>query len=157
MKENNIKHIIILIFLLTVSNFSQTLDEVEYPSSLIFAEGGGPGLMSINVEKYLSKEIGIRGGIGYGMIPFYFNYYKGEEKQLELGIGLVYSRYAILKSIVGKDKSILIGITIGHKYQPKRGGLTLRFSFTPLINPFSGESSSGIQLLAGISIGIAFR
>ena len=153
MKKINILIAFFFIFFLNNFCFSQCNEDSQHPSFLIFAEGGGPGIMSVNLEKYFSQEVGLRAGVGYGLFPIYLNYYIGKEKQLELGIGMIYSPYKIVEPFVEKEKSVLVGLTIGHKYQPIRGGLTLRFSFTPLFNPSNGKT----LILGGISMGFAFK
>jgi hypothetical protein len=120
------------------------------PSHLIFLELGGHGLASINYEKYLTKHVGVRVGVGL-CFPLLLNYYIGNERLLELGVGLMYSPIA-LKPFVLKEKTVLLGCTIGHKFQPNRGGLSLRYSFTPMFNPSNGK----FVPMFGLSAGFAF-
>jgi len=119
--------------------------------SYVFLEGGGQGLASLNYEQSIYNNFSLR--LGYGIfIPVMINYYLGEKYQFELGAGLTYSPYKI-EPIVEKGKTLLYSITIGHKYQPNYGGLTLRFSFTPIYNPIN----SRIQIMGGISIGVSYK
>jgi hypothetical protein len=122
------------------------------PSHLVFVEAGGHGLASINYEQYLSKHVGVR--VGYGIyIPVLLNFYFGNERLFEVGLGAMYSPYAYFKPFVVKERTLLLGGTIGHKFQPNIGGLTLRYSFTPLFNP----SDRKFMPMFGLSCGLAFK
>ncbi len=121
------------------------------PSHLIFIEAGGHGLASINFEQYLSEHIGVR--VGYGIyIPLLLNFYFGNERLFEVGAGAMYSPYAYFEPFVSKERTLLFGCTIGHKFQPSIGGLTLRYSFTPMFNPSNGK----LLPMFGLSLGLAF-
>jgi len=122
------------------------------PSYLVFVELGGHGLVSINYEGYFSKRVGAR--VGYGvLIPVFLNFYFGDERMLEIGAGGVFSPYGPLGSFIQKKGTLLFGVTIGHKYQPNKGGLSLRYSFTPMFNPSNGRFAP----LFGLSAGLAFK
>jgi len=120
-------------------------------SYLVFVEAGGQGIASINIEKYFSRHIGLRAGGGL-LFPVMVNFYFGYEKMFELGVGAAYAPY-FLGTFVPKEKSVILSMTIGHRYQPKFGGLTLRYSFTPMLNVTSGKSFP----MMGLSFGFAFR
>lgn len=144
-----------LILMLAGTLDSQSQDSVDpikeavYPSYLVFTELGGPGLYSANVEKYISRTVGIR--VGYGVaVPAFVNLYFGYERQLELGAGLVYAVYE-WPELYG-EKRTLLGLTIGHKYQPYVGGFTLRYTFAPMLNLSDGKFIP----MFGLSAGIAF-
>jgi hypothetical protein len=123
-----------------------------YPNYLIFLEAGGHGLASINFEQYLSKHIGVR--VGYGVyIPILLNFYFGENYLLALGVGAMYSPYVCSKPYVEKERTLLLGGTIGHKFQPSNGGFTLRYSFTPTFNPSNGKFFP----MFGLSLGLAYN
>ena len=80
------------------------------------------------------------------------NYYFGSNRQLELGIGVVYIDYFPNEFGVIHNGEFLIGATIGHKYQKENSNIILRFSFTP----FYSTSEDKVQLFGGISLGCAF-
>ena len=128
-------------------------------SNVIFAEAGGSGLLfSMNYERLLNNKFGVRVGIGsaeiFGLtIPTILNYYIGQEKKLELGLGLIYTDYFTDDGgkYISNGKFLITG-TIGHKFQSEKSGIVFRFSFTPIYNPFKGK----VLPFGGISIGYAF-
>jgi hypothetical protein len=133
-------------------DFDNSNVPVPTPSHLVFVEAGGHGLASINYEHYLSRHVGLR--IGYGIyVPLLVNYYFGDERMLEAGAGVMYSPYACFDPFIDKRQTVLVGATIGHKFQPKAGGVTLRYSFTPMFNP----ANSRFLPMLGLSVGLAFR
>ncbi|MCB9211268.1 MAG: hypothetical protein H6609_18015 [Ignavibacteriales bacterium] len=155
MFKKNVFLSLVLILVFQNCNSAQEIISVNSNSNKsfyhIFLEGGGQGLASINYEQSVYNNISVR--LGYGIfIPMLVNYYIGEEYQFELGVGLAYSPYKI-STITNKEKSLLYTITVGHKYQPIYGGLTLRFSFTPMYNP----ENSRLQIMGGISVGISYK
>ncbi len=137
------------------NNYAQEVKSVNSNNNkkfyYIFLEGGGQGLASINYEQSVYDNMSVRLGYGF-FIPLLVNYYIGEEYQFELGVGLAYSPFKIL-TITNKEKTLLYSITIGHKYQPIYGGLTFRFSFTPLYN----QENNRFQIMGGISIGKSYK
>ncbi|MEO8166606.1 MAG: hypothetical protein ABI623_00075 [bacterium] len=146
-----------LIVVLNVdSGFSQentsAYSSDTFPSYLIFAEAGGHGLASINCEYYFSHRVGLR--VGYGIyVPVLLNFYFGQRYLLELGAGMMFTQYNVVESFQGKQKTLLLGCTIGHKFQPVEGGVTLRYSFTPMFNPSNGK----FLPMFGLSLGVAFK
>jgi hypothetical protein len=124
-----------------------------FPTYLVFLEAGGHGfLASINYEDYLSRRVGI--GVGYGIyVPVMVNFYFGNKYLLELGAGGMYSPYKIPEPFIEREKQLLLGCTLGHKFQPNEGGLTLRYSFTPMLNPSNGR----FLPMFGLSIGLAVQ
>ena len=150
--------IIILLTLLASPIFGQ--DSLESSSAIrsnvFFAEAGGSGLLfSMNYERLLNNKFGVRVGIGsaeiFGLtIPTILNYYIGQEKKLELGLGLIYTDYFTDDGgkYISNGKFLITG-TIGHKFQSEKSGIVFRFSFTPIYNPFKGK----VLPFGGISIG----
>lgn len=123
-----------------------------FPSYLVFAEAGGHGLASVNYEYYFSHRVGLR--VGYGIyIPVLLNFYFGKRYLLELGAGMIFTQYNVAESFQGKQRTLLLGCTIGHKFQPIDGGVTLRYSFTPMFNPSNGK----FKPMIGLSLGYAFK
>lgn len=124
----------------------------------IFIEAGGNGiLLSINYERLIFNKIGLRTGIGtlalYGLtIPAMINYYFGSNRQLELGIGIVYTDYFPKESEFIHNGEFLIGTTVGYKFQKENSNIILRFSFTP----FYSTSEDKVLPFGGISLGCAF-
>lgn len=143
-------------------NSSTNQRENEKEKNLIFGEAAGNGLaLSINYERYLTKNISAR--IGYGFfsipvtlwfhsLPLLINY--NFDKPFELGIGTVL--YSTTTSGKGagyfgeKKDGILITTTIGFKRINKN--VVARVSLTPFYN----IQDSKIKLYGGISFGITF-
>ncbi len=152
-----IPRLIAILYLSNPSSSSSQNNSDDYqadifPSYLVFLEAGGHGLASINYEHYVSKRVGIR--VGYGVyVPVMVNFYFGNKYLLELGAGAIYPLYNVPDTFIGRKKSLLLGCTIGHKFQPVDGGLTLRYSFTPMFNPSNGK----FLPMFGLSVGLALR
>jgi hypothetical protein len=154
--------------LLTITSFTvwaqdinNVYDNENYSSkeNVLFVEAGGNGiLLSMNYERLIKNNIGLRIGVGslgfFGLtMPAMVNYYIGNERKLELGLGLIYTDYFEIetKESFPNGKFLIVG-TIGHKFQRQEGGIVLRFSFTPIYNPVDEK----IIPFGGISIGYSF-
>ncbi len=109
---------------------------------------------SVNIDYRFHPNFNLRFGASYMIFGFGFpimlNFITGKESphHLELGAGIV--------SFIGGSGEITFGtfqtLTFGYRYQPKKGGVVFRISFTPLFNfPDKGE----VWPWAGISIGYA--
>ena len=158
------KLIITFSILLRISNLSaqvisqNVIQDSVFEKNFMFIEVGGNGiLLSINYERLIFDNIGVRTGVGtlgiYGLtIPAMFNFYIGSNRQLELGIGTVYTDYFPKEGGFIHNGEFLIGTTVGYKFQKENSNLILRFSFTP----FYSTSEDKVQLFGGISLGCAF-
>ena len=158
------KLIITFSILLSISNLSaqvisqNVIQDSVLEKKFMFIEVGGNGiLLSINYERLIFDNIGVRTGVGtlgiYGLtIPAMFNFYIGSNRQLELGIGTVYTDYFPKEGGFIHNGEFLIGTTVGYKFQKENSNLILRFSFTP----FYSTSEDKVQLFGGISLGCAF-
>jgi hypothetical protein len=127
--------------------------------NLLFVEAAGNGLaLSINYERYLTKNISARVGYGFftgplsewfNCLPIMVNY--NFEIPFELGIGIV--PYTTIPSSKGTDYfgerkgGLLIMTTIGFKRINK--GFVARFSLTSFYN----IHDSKIKFYGGISFG----
>jgi len=146
-----------LIFAQENSDNNETKNSVR-EKNYMFVEAGGNGiLLSINYERLIFDKIGLRTGIGtlalYGLtIPAMINYYFGSNRQLELGIGIVYTDYFPRESEFIHNGEYLIGTTVGYKFQKENSNIILRFSFTP----FYSTSEDKVLPFGGISLGCAF-
>jgi hypothetical protein len=135
--------------------FSENTDST-YAKHLIFGEVFGNGiLLSLNYEYMINQTLGIRIGCGasYGVgatVPVMINYHSPKELSLELGGGIVY--LPVWDFYIGSEESFLFTSCIGYKYQPKEGGLMMKFAFTPL---YDIEQRKG-WFLGGVSLGVAF-
>lgn len=124
--------------------------------NILFFEIGGNGLFaSLNYEFIFANNYGIRIGFGTLLVqgisyPVMVNKYFGEEKKLELGIGIVPFKSLEKNSYwSSKENGYLITTTIGHNYCKSNGGLVLRYSFTPAYNIRDNK----LILYFGLSIG----
>ncbi len=130
-----------------------------YSENVIFFEVGGNGLgASINYERFLKENVGVRVGFGtlvtFGIsVPVMLNYYVGKENnKLELGGGLIYFGEGIKDSFFGDKGAILLGLTIGLRHQKQFRGLVIRVSLTPLYNTNLNKAI----LYGGLSLGFSF-
>lgn len=159
---NAIMFLLIFLFVPLISA-QENSDNIETKDSVLeknywFVEAGGNGiLLSINYERLIFDKIGLRTGFGtlalYGLtVPAMINYYFGSNRQLELGIGIVYTNYFPKEGGFIHNGEFLIGTTVGYKFQKENSNIILRFSFTP----FYSTSEDKVQLFGGISLGFAF-
>lgn len=124
----------------------------------IFGEAGGNGIsFSINYERFVSCNFGLRVGYGafYGAgtsIPFMANFYVGQTYKLELGAGLVFLPLWNFDASFGKEKALVLTSTVGLRFQRSEGGVIVRLSLTPFFDP----SRQQFKLFGGLSVGIAF-
>jgi hypothetical protein len=124
----------------------------------LFVELGGNGiLVTLNYERFIFRHFGVRIGYGgaYGVgttVPIMFNYYIGNEKKLELGIGFVYLPTWAKDFLSSSGKTTLLACTLGYKHQPIDGGLMVKFALTP----FYETTKNQIMFYGGIGLGLAF-
>ncbi len=138
----------------------QELPETHDDASIrdaVFGEVAGNGmLLSLNCEKFVTRDFGIRIGIGtltgeHVAVPLMFNYYRGRRYKLELGVGFVFLPRWNSNLSVGKEGSAVISSTVGLRFQPEDGGVLLRFSFTP----YHDLAYNRFHLYGGLSLGLA--
>ena len=126
--------------------------------NFIFLEAGGNGIFaSINYERLLTEDIGIRigaGSFGYAGLsfPIMINYYIFEKHKLELGLGIIPFSKLEENDFIGEDGTLL-SFTIGLKSYKSIGGLMFRVSLTPFIN--LGKEKA--NLFGGLSFGWALN
>lgn len=110
----------------------------------VYAETGGPGLFSINLDSRLTaSETGLGARIGFGgliiessgfyTVPLGINYLIGKDDKnyFELGAG-----YTIMKvGEFGYDSESFSfrNATIGYRYAPKDGGFFFKAQLMPMI------------------------
>ncbi len=140
-----------------VSKLNGVYDE-SFVHNTVFGEVLGNGIvLSLNYERYLSRDFGLRLGIGslFGSgrtVPLMFNYYRGKRYRLELGLGAVYLPLWKEDGPFGKEGSFLWSSTIGLKFEPVEGGIMIRLSLTPFYDP----SQHSMHFWGGFSVGVAF-
>jgi len=130
----------------------------------VYAELGGPGLVSLNFDSRFKKgEGGLGGRIGIGgfsvdgggivMVPVGLNYLLGKDNRnyFELGAGATFVSVSSGSTIDDKPYTGSFGhMTVGYRLQPKDGGFTFRAAVTPLFGsgtfwPFWGGVSFGYK------------
>ena len=156
------RNIVLIFFLISCFNPNhingQDIKKNDEMANIIFIEAAGNGTFaSLNYERFICSDLSFRAGFGTlfvlgTSIPLLANYYIGDEKKLELGLGIVYINSFEKNKVFGEPNSIIITSTIGHSYQPYKGGITIRFSFTPFYVPITKR----FVPYAGISIGYKF-
>jgi len=133
-----------------------------------YFELGGPGLISVNIERRLehpTKGFGMR--LGVGVIPTFsdaatggilafpvgLNYLLGrnETSHLELGAGLTYIK-AENTPLKGDFDGTFGHFLVGYRYQPQKTNLMFRVFLSPV---YSGNSLN--PLYGGVSIGFRFN
>ena len=154
---------LVLTFLMSVFFVSTSRAQgAQVPNNTIFAELGGPGLVSFNFDKRFSnRPDGFGGRIGLGgfsiedvsflSIPIGLNYLLGKDGKnyFELGAGFT---YLTAGSNDGGFMSSSFGhLNFGYRYQPKDGG----FNFRASINPIFG-SGGFYPFYGGVSLGYTF-
>ncbi|MBI5473902.1 MAG: hypothetical protein HY961_16310 [Ignavibacteriae bacterium] len=123
----------------------------------VFGELLGNGiLVSVNCEKFVTRDFGVRIGIGAVTgedvtVPLLCNYYYGQRYRLELGLGFVYLPRWKSGLSIGKEGSAFLSSTVGLRFQPEEGGVLIRLSFTP----FHDLAHNRFHLYGGISLGLA--
>jgi hypothetical protein len=134
----------------------------------IYAEAGGPGIASLNLDTRLSKRndgVGIRVGVGYYRhdfrkkfynatnIPIGINFLKGRKGKnfIELGAGI--TPVIASDSVKYENMATTFGhILIGYRYQPPSNSFSFRIFFSPVFGNFGF-----IPYYGGASLGYSFR
>lgn len=154
---------IIIVFIFNVV----TLPQLK-ANSIYFEALGNGGLYSVNYDRLLTDNFGIRAGFMYlSKIDIFFvaaedilifpatlNFFVGEKHKLELGAGLVFASVSNTSAFGFKSDSggsnIVGTATIGYRYQKPDGGFLFRIGFTPLFG------TGGFEPWGGISLGFSF-
>jgi len=152
----------LLVIVLSCPAFSQSKS-----NSLYLEFFGSGGLYSVNYDRLLTEEVGIRVGFMYFeadwfvfftdmemfLIPITLNYLVGTGKhKFELGAGpvIVFGSVGFWGSDPGSGSGVGWTGTIGYRYQQPNGGFLFRIGFTPVL--FSGEFHPS----GGLSLGFSF-
>ena len=128
-----------------------------------YLEVGGNGLfLTVNYEKFLTNELGLR--IGGLIVPTesgvsVFSTIMGNgvwgdgNLCMEAGLGVVaiVGEFVLLATDDSSSTALALTGTLGLRYQPKRKGIIFRLGFTPII------ASGGILPWGGVSIGYSFK
>lgn len=166
MKRNMISAVIMTIVYLLFSN--SPVRSQSHPNSIYLELLGNGGLYSINYDRLLSDNVGIRLGLMYlseasflfvtakdiTVIPVTLNFFTGGEHKLEFGAGVSMvsvsgADFLGLEKNSGESTAVPTA-TLGYRYQPADGGFLFRIGFTPIFGP------DGVAPLLGISFGSAF-
>ena len=160
---------LIITFLHAESN-SQN-DSGRYSRDLVYIEFlGAGGLGSLNYERLIWKkkeiDLGVRVGISSIrfrdhelnfnpdiIIPITVNGTWGKDHKAELGIGQTITNVVQAASTDGSPErktDVHLNFNLGYRYKKDKGGLILRFGYTPII-----ESYREFRHWGGISIGWA--
>jgi hypothetical protein len=149
------------------------ISNAQTAAKSIYAELGGPGVVSINFDtRFTKKDDGIGGRIGLGgftfrewfddgkttviFVPIGLNYLLGKDHKnyFEIGAGVtpVFSSYKGSNPADNETFSSTFGhLLFGYRLQPKDGGFTFRGFISPV---FSSEGF--IPYYGGISLGYKF-
>ena len=139
----------------------------------IYAELGGPGIISFNFDtRFSNKEDGIGGRIGFGgfsfrdffdddrytviFVPVGLNYLMGKDKKnyFEIGAGIT-PVFSSTKSSDPNDDETFTStfghMLFGYRLQPANGGFTFRGFISPVFN-----KDGFVPYYGGISLGYKF-
>lgn len=157
--------------LFAILTLISTVTSAQTAAKSIYAELGGPGLISFNYDtRFSKKEDGIGGRIGFGgfsfrdwyddsrasviFVPIGINYLLGKDQKnyFEIGGGIT----PVFSSFKGGTEEETFTTTFGHllfgyRLQPKNGGFTFRGFISPVIS-----SEGFIPYYGGISLGYKF-
>ena len=169
----SLKCAIIIALLFSSSHMAFAQDARRAKNSLYLELLGNGGLYSVNYDRMLSDNFGVRLGvsrfgfdaitldqdpdadakISVSTLTLMTNYLVGKGKhRLELGVGAMAAfASADVDGVGGVSGKGLSGTgTIGYRIQPLDGGFLFRVGFTPLYN------KDGFSTWYGISLGAAF-
>lgn len=152
--------------------------EAPAARNAVFAELlGNGGLYSINYERMLTDQLGLRVGYAawdspllfegtppdrYQTVPVTMSYLLGRgERKLELGGGITFGQGALDRySGTGRDFSFrTLTAIVGYRSQPREGGYLFRVGATPFYSFDDGEEAypdPGFLFAAGVSFGYRF-
>lgn len=146
--------------------------EAQTAAKSVYAELGGPGVVSLNFDsRFSKKEDGLGGRIGIGgftfrdwfddgqttviFIPLGLNYLLGKDGKnyFEMGASITPVITSYKGSASGDDEtfsSTFGNVLFGYRLQPKNGGFTFRGFLSPIISkeglfPFYGGISLGYK------------
>jgi hypothetical protein len=147
--------------------------DAQTAAKSIYAELGGPGVVSFNFDsRFSKKEDGLGGRIGVGgftfrdwfddgrttviFVPIGLNYLMGKDGKnyFELGASITptFSSYKGSSTTDDETFSTTFGnLLFGYRLQPKNGGFTFRGFISPLIS-----KEGFIPYYGGISLGYKF-
>lgn len=158
--KNLFKHFIaiyILVLILTI-NISLTMAQNKTVYNSVYIEAlGNAGIYSLNYDRILSQNIGVRFGAGFLpiidvlTIPATINLFIGNgSSKLELGAGiLILSQTRDNRHGLFRDNNFITAL-IGYRYQQPEGGFLFRIGFTPLF------SQKEFFPWGGFSVGTSF-
>lgn len=162
------------IFVLAILFFCLSfIAKAQTAAKSVYAELGGPGVVSFNFDtRFSKKENGLGGRIGFGgftfrdwfddgrttviFIPIGLNYLLGKDNRnyFEMGAGIT----PVFTSYKGSNpaddetfRSTFGHLLFGYRLQPKNGGFTFRGFISPIIS-----SEGFIPYYGGISFGYKF-
>lgn len=126
---------------------SEANSQDRNPSTVYLELGGNALIYSINYDRLINDNFGVRGGImGFAAssgnagafaiaVPVLANYLVGEgNSRLELGFGFMYLSGAVGGGdIIGEVSAISPTAFIGYRYQPAEGGFFFKIGFSPIM------------------------
>lgn len=152
---------IILVAALLTGSYSNTL--AQHTAKVVYAEVGGPGLLSVNYDMRLAKKndgIGFRAGFGgwsikeskLVLVPLGLNYItsRNERDYFEAGAGVT----IVSNSAEGNEgpfKSSFGFLSLGYRKQPIDGGYFFKASLVPVFG-----KGFFWPYYAGVGFGYAF-
>jgi hypothetical protein len=162
-----------IFILTTLSLVISFCSQAQSAAKSIYAELGGPGVISFNFDtRFSKKEDGLGGRIGVGgfsfrnlfddgtttiiFLPMGLNYLMGKDHKnyFEIGAGVtpVFSSYKGSNSADDETLRTTFGhLLFGYRLQPANGGFTFRGFISPVFN-----KDGFIPYYGGISLGYKF-
>lgn len=163
----------IFLFIFLHNNLFCQITTTNYPSRIIYAEFGGPGLLSLNYDTRIKsiKYEGLGFNIGFGRFntssflseastytfPVGINYLFNQKSKNKFEIGLGFTSVLtntskILSSSTNYTNSNNFGyMTFGYRFLPTKSGFVFRATLNPMFNfnnfyPIYGGLSLGYKL-----------
>jgi hypothetical protein len=135
-----------IIVLLMLSSAFGNVTYGQTAAKAVYAEIGGPGLLSANFDmRFASKENGAGFRIGVGAfsvnstsvvtVPLGLNYLIGKDKRnyFEVGAGFTYLNVKEKSTQSSKNfKSSFGDVTLGYRLAPAKGGFFFKAEITPV-------------------------
>jgi hypothetical protein len=168
----------VVAFLAGGSSCLAQIPEAPEARNAVFVELlGNGGLYSINYERMLTDQLGLRVGYAawnsplwfegttpdrYQTVPVTMSYLLGRgERKLELGGGITFGQGTSDRSSgTGRDFSFrTLTAMVGYRSQPREGGYLFRVGATPFYSFDDGEEAypdPGLFFSVGISFGYRF-
>jgi len=162
-----------LLSLLLLSLVLSVGTQAQSAAKSVYAELGGPGIISFNFDtRFSKKEDGLGGRIGFGgfsfrdsyddsrfsiiLTPIGLNYLMGKDKKnyFEIGAGItpVFTSYKDNSPDDNENFRTTFGhLLFGYRLQPAGGGFTFRGFISPIIS-----EAGFIPYYGGISLGYKF-